>query len=1037
MDPQRQRIQEDLRGLVHGDVRCDDIFLELYSSDSSIYQIRPLGVVRPRTTEDVAAVLRYAHAQRIPVHARGAGTGLAGESLGPGLVIDFSRYMRRLLHTDGDTVRIQPGLVHARLNEQLRPLEKIFGPDPAMSQVTTMGSVIAIDASGSHWLAYGSARRHVRSLEVALADGTILELGREPIPNAPLPLDASPAQMRRHDLIVRLAELLDREEPAISRFQPRTLVNRSGYHLAGIWDWQAIDLAKLICGSEGTLALITAATLDVQPLPKYKVAALVCFESLDLAVQAVPELLTFGPCALDMLDRRHLSLAREADPRFNPLVPFETEGLLLIEFAGDSLRELQDQLRQATDFVWKQKRLAFEVRIAADIEELRFFWRLARRVMPTLQRVRGAARPIPFVEDVAVPPEALGDFLVRMQNTLKRHQVTASLYGHVGHGQLHIRPFLDLQEPSDLAKLDALAVDLYDETLAVGGTISGEHGDGLTRTPFIRKQYGELYAAFQAVKLAFDPENILNPGKIVSSTTQSLTEHLRSGFATPPPIPPGALQTHGPILLHELAAEIAAAGSNDAATPEAPSNSAATSSATLPAPSENPPTALPLFELQLNWSQQDVLQEARSCNGCGICRTQLADHRMCPIFRVGPGEEASPRAKANLLRGVLTGQLSPELLKRDELKGIADLCVNCQQCRFECPAGVDIPKLMIEAKAAYVANNGLRISDWLTVHVDWVAQWAGRFPAVANWALGNRQARWVLEKVLGLAHNRKLPRVSRQSFTRWAARRRLTRPLRRGERKVLYLADTYVNYFDPQLGQALVSVLEHHSVNVYVPPEPFVAGMALITAGALDAARRLAAANITQLAEAVRQGYTIVATEPAAVLALTRFYPELVDDDDARLVAGRTVEACDYLWRLHEQGELQFNLNPIHAVVGYHAPCHAKALNNGSPAENLLRLIAGLQVIRLEKGCSGMAGTFGLSKNNFRTSLRAGWGLISAMREGILQAGATECSTCKMQMEQGADKPTIHPLKWLALSYGLMPELQELLQPRGSRKYVS
>ncbi len=343
------------------------------------------------------------------MHARGAGTGLAGESLGAGLVVDFSRYMRRILDIGKEQVRVQPGVVHSRLNEELRKHGKIFGPDPAMSQVTTMGSVIAIDNSGSHWLAYGSARRHVRSLEVVLADGTVMEVGREQLETDPLLLDTMPALLRRREIVQQVAELCDAHAGLIAKHRPQTLVNRSGYELATIWDGATLDLAKLICGSEGTLALITAATVDIQDFPRHKAAAILLFDSLEKAVQAVPELIELQPCALDLLDRRHLSLACEAEPRFAPLLPTTAECLLLIEFAGDELRVQQDHLRRAVDLIWKKSQLAFDARIAADLEELRFFWRLPRRVMPILQRTRGSARPVPFVEDVAVPPAKLGE----------------------------------------------------------------------------------------------------------------------------------------------------------------------------------------------------------------------------------------------------------------------------------------------------------------------------------------------------------------------------------------------------------------------------------------------------------------------------------------------------------------------------------------------------------------------------------------------------------------------------------------------------
>ncbi|HUY92459.1 MAG TPA: anaerobic glycerol-3-phosphate dehydrogenase subunit C [Pirellulales bacterium] len=987
MDQQRERIQEDLRGLISGEVRCDDVFLQLYASDASIYQIAPKGVVRPRSAADVAAVIQYAREHQLPVHARGAGSGLAGESLGEGLVLDFSSHFRRILRTDPASVRVQPGVVHERLNYHLRFQGRLFGPDPATSHVTTMGSVVALDGSGSHWLKYGSARRHVLSLEVVLADGTVMEVGQEPLAEG-VSHDPNP---RKRELINQLARLLARDAELIERRRSRSLVDRCGYQLADVLKPDSLDLARLLTGSEGTLALITEMTLATQPLPRHRGVVVLLFDRLENAAKAVQEILPMGPAACDLMDRRHLSLAREIDPRYDSLIPVTTEALLLVECQGDDPVDVRGRMRLIAERIRRRKRLAFDSRQAFGAEEIEVYWQLARNVVPTLYRLKGSTRALPFVEDMAVPPETLPKFLVEMQNVLKRRQVTATLFAHAGHGQLHLRPFLDLGDPQQVQTMESLASDLYELVFAVGGTISGEHGAGLSRTPFIRRQTGELYDAYCEVKRIFDPEGVLNPGKIVNGAGH-LTDHLR-------PLQPAPVEAE--------ASETA-----DPAPPE-------------------------LIDLQLRWSDDEIEHTARSCNGCGACRSQAAGVRMCPVFRFAPSEEASPRAKANLMRGVLNGQLDPASIQTDDFKAVADLCVNCQMCRLECPAGVDIPKLMLEAKAAYVASNGLRLSDWIVTRLDLFSSLSGRFSPLANWALGNRQARWVLEKIGGIAQGRKLPRFAPRSFMRRAGRRRLTRPTRRSGRKVLYFVDTYANYHDTQLAEALVAVFEHNGVAVYVHPDQEQSGMAMVSLGAVDRARRVAARNTALLAEAVRQGYTIVTSEPSAALCLSREYPDLLGDDDARLVAENASEACAYLWNLHLTGKLQLDLKPVNAAVGYHMPCHLKALGVGSPGENLLRLVPGLNVHRVEKGCSGMAGTFGLKKENYRNSLRAGWPLISAVRESTWQAGATECSACKIQMEQGTTKPTIHPLKLLALAYGLMPEVANLLASRGKELIVT
>jgi anaerobic glycerol-3-phosphate dehydrogenase C subunit len=1037
MDPQRTRIQEDLRGLIAGDVRCDDVYVQLYACDASIYEIKPLGVVLPRGTEDLVACVKYAAENNLPLHARGAGSGIAGQCLGPGLVIDFARHFRRILHTGPDTVRVQPGVVHERLNQHLRQFGRQFGPDPTLSGVTTLGGCIAVDSGGSHWLKHGSVRRHVVSLQVVLADGSVMELGNEPVSSVtkvPTDVDAE-LPSRKEDLLASLAVLLRREQKLIQKHQPKTLVNTCGYHL-DVLQGGHLDAARLLAGSEGTLALITEATLATQMLPKHRAVALLFFDQLDKAARGALEVVPLGASACDLMDRRHLSLARETKPQFQPIIPPSAEAMLLIEAEGEDAAEVHERLREIVERVWHKKKLAFGSSLAFSREEVELYWQLALKVVPTLHRLKGSTRALPFVEDLAVPPETLPRFLIRLQNVLKLHQVTASLFGHAGHGQLHVRPFLDLGTPDDVHRLHRLASDVYEAVWEIGGTISGEHGDGLSRTAFVPRQYGALYPVFQEVKRLFDSANLLNPGKIVGGDEELVTRNLRPVLLAQPPTQT-QVGANGESSRHAL-------NGNGSANVAPPASDQANALADLPGRGKStegtePDEAPQLIELQLNWTPPEITHMARTCNGCGACRTQSAGSRMCPIFRFAPAEEASPRAKANLLRGVLTGQLDHATLASDEFRAVADLCVNCQMCRLECPANVDIPKLMIEAKAAHVRAKGMSFSDWLLTRIDILGELGTRWylRPFFNWAISHRSSRWMIEKALGIAQGRKLPRFASGAFLRRARRRRLSRPSRRSGRKVVFFLDNYVNYYDPQLGDALVAVLEHNGVSVYVPEEQRQSGMTMIALGSLDQARKLAARNLALLADAVRQGYHVVTTEPSAAMCLTREYLMLIDDDDSRLVAENSSEACTYLWRMHQAGNLQLDFKPVNASLAYHMPCHLKALEVGSPGLNLLKLVPGLSVRMTQDGCSGMAGTFGLKRENYRSSLRAGWGVISSLRQTDFQAGSTECSACKMQMEQGTTKPTIHPLKLLALAYGLMPELTALLSQRGEDLIVT
>lgn len=964
MDPERERVQADLRGIVQGEVRCDDLFVQMYSSDASIYEIKPLGVIRPRSVSDIVAAVQYAAENDISIHPRGAGSGVAGESLGAGLLIDMTYAMRRPLEFEVETARVQSGMSLAQMNSLLARQGRTFGPDPANIAVTTIGSVVSLDASGSHWLQYGSARRHVRSMQVVLADGQVVELDRS----------AESADARVRNLVRRVNELAQRHKETVIAHRPKTLVNRCGYNLYNVETDEPINLADLMVGAEGTLGIITEVTLDTVPIPKHRGVALLLFERLELAAHAALELRRFMPWACDLLDRRLMRLACESDIRFQLLLPDVTEASLLVEVQDDDPAEVRGRLQQMIQLIQRKKKLAFDAKLALDREEVDFYWQLPSHVVPTLYRLKGQTRALPFVEDIAVPPAELPEFLVTLQNVLKQHHVTASLFAHAGHGQLHVRPFLDLANLDHVHQLHQLAKDLYQEVMAVGGTISGEHGTGLSRTWFMQQQFGPLYDVFRQVKTMFDPRGIMNPDKVVAKDAQPVTHNLRPVAATATTVAEG-----------------------DGSEPDV------------------------VVDLQLSWNADEVTLAARSCNGCGACHTLSPAERMCPIFRNEPREEASPRAKANLMRGLMTGRIEWEAVTSEAMKEVADLCVNCHQCRLDCPARVDIPKLMTECKAQYVNANGMKFSDWALGRVDLLCSWGSRFATVANSANQNPRLRWLLQRITGIAAGRKLPRFATRSFLRTAVRRRLGKPNKLPGRKVVFFVDLFANYFDVALANALVSILEHHGISVYIPAAQLPSAMPMISDGNIERARPIAQRNVTLLADAIRQGYHVVTTEPSAALCLTQEYRNILEDADTQLVAGNTSEACHYLWKLHAAGQLELDLKPINTTVAYHEPCHVRALGTQRAGEKLLNLIPGVTVQGVNCGCSGMAGVYGLRKENYISSLRMGMGLISEVRKSSIQIGMSECSACRMQMQQGTTKATLHPLKLLAASYGLAP----------------
>ncbi len=1031
MDPEQIRIQADLRGLISGDVHCDPLYTQIYSSDASIYEVAPIGVARPRSTRDVAELLGYCHENHLPVFPRGGGSGLAGQALGRGIIIDFSRYMRRIYPPKQGTVRVQCGVVQADLNRSIDYHNLLFGPDPATRSVSSIGSMLSVDASGSHFPRYGSAGDCVESMQVVLANGESLEFSRHSWAND------EGASTREQQLARQVGLLLQQNSGLLLRPPWQDVARGCGYRVEQVLDGDQVNLARLLCGSEGTLGVITEATLRVEEIPKARGLILLFFSRLETAAKAVLDIGRDDVAACDLMDRRLLEIARETEPIYASIIPRGAEAMLLVELQGDEQLAVRARLMQMLQRLQRRGKPVVSYRLTTDSAERNLLWRLARRVIPRLYKLKGNLRPLPFVEDISIPPKRLPEFLRELQDILRVERVTATLFAHALHGQVDVRPFLDLANPGDQLRLASLSETLYGKVLEYGGTIASDHAFGLSRAGWAEKQLGPRLELCRKIKQIFDPDGVLNPGKFLSPTPPHVNENLRRVPKFPAKVQSIVIGKDSiPIgNAFEAAAALDELGTGAVAAPlfENLSEPVAVGAFSGGEPAER--VSLPVL---LAWeASESIGYTARACNGCGRCRTNAAAERMCPMFRVHKGEEASPRAKANLLRGVITGTLEPQHLESQEMKAFADLCFNCHQCRMECPAEVNIPKLVQEIKAQHVAGHGLTLSERMLNRVDSLAALGSRFPNAANWSLGNPTMRWLLEKTFGIASGRKLPKVTRRTFLGWAAREKLNRMERYAGRKVLFFVDQYVNWHNPLLGRALVEVLRHQKVEVYIPTAQTPSYMAMIASGDINRAKKLVRTNIRILAEAVRQGYDIVTTEPSAALCLREEYRNLIQDEDTVLISKNTYDACSYLWSMHRQNELELDFNSVSMSVMYHEPCHSRVLDSNQPALNLLRLIPGLQVQTADAGCSGMAGTYGLQRKNFRTSLRIGWALISTMKGTSAQFGTTECTSCKLQMEQATTKPTVHPVAMLAYAYGTMPQFAAWFSSRTEGTVVS
>ncbi|HVL15203.1 MAG TPA: FAD-binding and (Fe-S)-binding domain-containing protein, partial [Gemmata sp.] len=679
MDLDSQQIAEELRGSFRGRLHFDTLTRGLYSTDASPFRVTPLAVAVPEDADDVAAVVRYCAEHGHPVVPRGAGTGVAGESLGPAVVLDLSVKLRRILDVSGEFATVEPGVTCAALNAELARRGRRFAPDPASAATCTVGGMVATNASGGNAFRHGYTRDHVAGLGVVWDDGTADAVGRR------RPADAGPEAARTGQIRAAVAGLLAANRDLVAAHGPRTPFNRCGYLLHDVLTPDGPDLARLLAGSEGTLAVVTRATLRTVPLPGGTCLTMLGFPTLDAAVRAGQDLARFAPVACDLLDRRLLSVSRRAGCGDGiGTIPAAVGAALLVTFEADTEREATERAWGMIEDLRRRHLTRVLAEPVATPEGLARVRGVREAAVRGLYGISAGSRPLAFVEDVGVPADALPEFLARTQDVLKRHELSASFLVHVLAAQVHTRPLVDLENPADRAKLWPVAEAVHALAIALGGTVSTQHGVGLARTPWVERQYGPLYAVFRELKTIFDPKNLLNPGKIVGPDPSREAWPLR------------------PVLAAE--------------------------------PAAGPRFSAPL----LVWKDSSPAAEVARCSGCGDCRTATPPERMCPVFRATGDEAATPRAKANLLR-VLA---DPGAATPDEVRAVAGLCVNCKMCRDECDARVDIPKLMLEAKAALQAEHGLDRADWVLARAEGFAWLGSNFAPIVNGLLARRPVRW-------------------------------------------------------------------------------------------------------------------------------------------------------------------------------------------------------------------------------------------------------------------------------------------------------
>ena len=953
-----ERLRRDLEASIAGEVRFDAITRALYSTDASVYQIEPTGVVLVRSRDDVVRTIDVARRHGISITARGGGTSQAGQAIGAGLQLDTAKYFNRVLEVNVAErwARIEPGIVLDELNAHLRPHRLRFAPDISTANRATVGGMISNNSSGARSVLYGKTIDHVLDLHVALSDGAVVHAR----PLTPGDLDAV---CETDTLVGRCCTTVRRlgaEHAAeVDRRYPKILRRVGGYNLDAFTDpTRPFNLANLIVGSEGTLGLVVEARVNLVPLPNATAVLTIEFDDLLDALGATPAILEHRPSAVEVMDRFILDHAREnpaLDTLRRSVLQGDTPGALLcVEVYADDAAELPDRLA-AIERDLAARGIAARTSRSMDPAAQARIWRLRQSCLGLSMAMKGDAKSVSFVEDTAVAPARLRDYIARFLEIVRRHGSTTGVYAHASVGCLHVRPVINLKTDAGVRQFEAIANDIAELVLEFGGALSGEHGDGLVRGPFIERMFGPvLYTAFRTIKQTFDPEGLFNPGKIIDAPP--LTANLRYGarYQTPEPDTFFDYREHGGLG-----------------------------------------------------------RAVEMCSGVGACRKTL-DGTMCPSYMATRDEAHSTRGRANALRFAMTGRLGETGLGDQGVFETLDLCLECRACKAECPTGVDMARFKSEFLADYWRRHGTPLRARMLGHIHELSGWVSPFARLVNPWLTSRWVRSLNERLLGLDHRRVLPRWAPVTLaTRWRARAATT-----GPSSVVLFSDTFTNYYHPEIGLAAAALCDRAAVGVDLGPDVCCA-RPLISQGLLREARRRGADTVRRLHPLAAAGKPIVVLEPSCLSALRDDLPALLRgraQREARDVADACLLFEEWLEGALAEGqaELTFRRGPTRLLL--HGHCHQKSLGLVPPARALLARIPGAEVVDLDAGCCGMAGSFGYAREHFDVSQQIGERrLLPAARalapdEMLVASGVS----CRHQVRDLANVEARHPAELLA-----------------------
>jgi FAD/FMN-containing dehydrogenase/Fe-S oxidoreductase len=963
-------LQQALDRELDGEVLFDDYTRHLFSRDASMYAITPVGVVAPRHAGDVEAAVRIAGEHGVPVLPRGGGTSLAGQTVGEALVLDLSRHMSTIVELDPEarTARVQPGVVQDQLNRVAAAHGLLFGPDTSTSNRATLGGMIGNNSAGSGSVRYGMTIDHVRELDVVLSDASTARFG--PVDEAERARRATVDTLEGR-LYRELPALVDAHRDAIATGFPKFWRRAGGYRLDRLAD--SFDLARFVVGSEGTLVVTTEAVVGLVPKPSRTVIGVGHFRSTQAAINATEDALSCEPAAVELLDRTILDLSRSKleYATLGSILHDDPDALLFVSFSGDDAGELSGQLDRLTA-LWERHGHGYHTLRAETAAQQAALLKVRKAGLGLLMAASsGANRPAAFVEDTAVDPARLAEYSERFAKVLERHGMRAGFYGHASVGCLHVRPFVDLSRPEEIAKMRAVAEEVRDLVAEFGGANSSEHGDGLARSEFNRHLFGdELYEAMRRVKEIFDPNDRMNPGKIVDAP--AMTDNLRE-----PALPPA-----GPLTTM-LDLTVVAGG------------------------------------------QHGMRGAADRCMNIGLCRKDDVGV-MCPSYMATHREEDSTRGRANALVKALSDPDPRAALGDERLHEVLDLCLMCKACKSECPLSVDMATLKAEALHHKHETKGIPLRSRVFAGIRGLNRLGAASAPMSN--LPNRvpALRKLFARAIGIAPQRALPTFAQETLMTWFHSREVQErhvavpqvqergvPELRSRGPLTFLGDSFTSFTEPAIGIAAIELLELAGWDVRLESGG-CCGRAAFSKGMLDQAKRQASGLVDALAGT--EG-PIAGVEPSCVLTLGDEHRALLGADDPRVadVAGRARLVDELLVEAIDDGALTLREDawPAGHRILYHGHCHQKAEVGTAATVALLRRIPGAEVVEVDAGCCGMAGSFGFEAEHYEVSMQVGedrlFPAVRAEPDGTVIA-ATGVS-CRQQIAHGTTRRAHHPVE--------------------------